>query len=291
MKSKAWTGYALIAPSLVLFALFFLIPLGYNLVLSTQHWDMLYPAVSVGGDNYGELLGGGEFGRVFLNTLLFAVGSTIGSMALGLFLAVALHRSGRLTQWIQTGIFSSYIVSWVGISLLWLWLLNDTSGAVNGALRAVGLEGTDWLANPSTALLTLVGITIWKTVGYDMVIFLAGLQSIPQEVEEAAEIDGANRWHRFWQVTWPLLRPSTVFLSITSLIMSFQAFDVVHVMTQGGPASRTMIYVFYVWEQAFKFFRTGYAAAAVTVFFSVILLLTVVQFVLLGRRRSTGERI
>ena len=281
-------GYLLIAPSLALFAVFFLIPLGYNLVLSTQHWDMLYPPCGAGGANYAELASGGEFGGVFVNTLLFAGAATIGSMALGLFLAVALNRRGRLSAAFQACIFSSYIVSWVGISLLWLWLLNDTSGAVN---RVLGLEEMRWLSDPSNALWTLVGITIWKIVGYDMVIYLAGLQSIPEAVYEAGHLDGTTGWQRFRHLTWPLLKPSTAFLSITSLIMTFQAFDVVHVMTQGGPASSTTIYIYYVWEQAFMFFRTGYAAAAVTVFFLIILALTILQFRWLARRRVTGERI
>ena len=281
-------GYLLIAPSLILFGIFFLVPLGYNLVLSTQHWDMLYPPCGAGGANYAELASGGEFGGVFVNTLLFAGAATIGSMALGLFLAVALNRRGRLSAAFQACIFSSYIVSWVGISLLWLWLLNDTSGAVN---RVLGLEEMRWLSDPSNALWTLVGITIWKIVGYDMVIYLAGLQSIPEAVYEAGHLDGTTGWQRFRHLTWPLLKPSTAFLSITSLIMTFQAFDVVHVMTQGGPASSTTIYIYYVWEQAFMFFRTGYAAAAVTVFFLIILALTILQFRWLARRRVTGERI
>ena len=281
-------GYLLVAPSLVLFGIFFLFPLGYNLVLSTQHWDMLYPPCAAGTANYSELASGGEFGDVFLNTLLFAGAATIGSMALGLFLAVALNRRGRLSATFQACIFSSYIVSWVGISLLWLWLLNDTSGAIN---RVLGLEEMRWLSDPSNALWTLVGITIWKIVGYDMVIYLAGLQSIPEAVYEAGHLDGTTGWQRFRHLTWPLLKPSTAFLSITSLIMTFQAFDVVHVMTQGGPASSTTIYIYYVWEQAFMFFRTGYAAAAVTVFFLIILALTILQFRWLARRRVTGERI
>ena len=284
-------GYLLIAPSLFLFAIFFLIPLGYNLLLSTQHWDMLYSPCGAGTANYNELATGGEFGDVFLNTILFAGAATIGSMALGLFLAVALNRRGRLSATFQACIFSSYIVSWVGISLLWLWLLNDTSGAVNRTLGYAGIEGMSWLSDPSSALWTLVGITIWKIVGYDMVIYLAGLQSIPEEVYEAGRLDGTTGWQRFRHLTWPLLKPSTAFLSITSLIMTFQAFDVVHVMTQGGPASSTTIYIYYVWEQAFMFFRTGYAAAAVTVFFLIILGLTILQFRWLARRRVTGERI
>jgi len=285
------TGYLLVAPSLLLFVLFFLYPVGYCLVLSTEHWDMLFPPCPVGLDNYRELIFGPELGRVLRSTLLYSLGSLGVTMALGLFLAVALNRHGRLSSLLQACIFSSYIVSWVGVSLLWMWMLDPTSGVVNRLLLALGLSGADWLGDPGVALWTLVGVTAWKTVGYDMVIFLAGLQAIPRELYEAALLDGATPWQRFTRITWPLLRPTTAFVAITSLILSFQSFDVVRVMTQGGPAGSTSIYVYYVWEQAFMYFRAGYASAAIVVFFAVILLLTLLQFRWLGRRTATGEKI
>lgn len=284
-------GYLLVLPSILLFVLFFLYPVGYCLVLSFRHWDMLFPPCPVGLQNYRELLAGPELGGVLRATLLYSAGSLGVTMGLGLFLAVALNRRGRLSATLQACIFSSYIVSWVGVSLLWMGLLDPTAGVVNRLLGGMGISGPDWLGSPTVALWTLVGVTAWKTVGYDMVIFLAGLQSIPTELYEAALLDGATPWQRFTRITWPLLRPTTAFVAITSLVLSFQAFDVVRVMTQGGPAASTTIYVYYVWEQAFMYFRAGHAAAAIVVFFAVILLLTLLQFRWMGRRTATGEEI
>lgn len=276
---------------MLLFGVFFLAPLAYNIYLSLFHWDMLFPPCFVGADNYTALLGSAEFAHVLWVTLLYAGAATVASMALGLFLAQALNRGGTLVRLLQGCVFSSYIVSWVGISLLWMWMLDPTSGAVNRVLDVVGLGGVDWLGDPDAALWTLVGITVWKTVGYDMVIYQAGLQSIPKELYEAGALDGASGWTRFRSLTWPMLRPTTAFVAITSLIMAFQTFDVVRVMTQGGPAQSTSIYIYYVWEQAFMFFRAGYSAAAISVFFAVIFVLTLIQFRWLGRRTATGEVI
>jgi ABC-type sugar transport system permease subunit len=289
--NKPRTGYLLLAPSLFLFGLFFIAPLLYNVYLSFHTWDMLFPMEWAGLGNYTAMVRSPEFGRVVLNTLLYSGAAMVLSMALGLFLAVALNNRTRISTLLQGFIFSSYIVSWVGVSLLWLWLLDPTSGVVNRTLGAVGLGGSDWLGDPDLALWTLVGVTVWKSVGYDMIIFLAGLQSIPKSVYEAGELDGTTPWQRFRHLTWPLLRPSVVFLGITSLIMSFQTFDVVRVMTQGGPASSTSIYIYYVWEQAFMYFHTGYSAAVIVVFFVIILTLTLIQFRWLGRRNATGETI
>lgn len=286
-----WTPYLLVAPSLLFFAVFFIAPVGYNLYLSTLEWDMLSPQVPVGLDNYERLFASEAFHDVLKATLLYSVTTTVASLGLGLFLAVALNRRGRLSGFLQGCIFSSYIVSWVGVSLLWLWLLDPTSGAVNRVLGVFGAGSEDWLGDPSLALWTLVGVSVWKTVGYDMVVYLAGLQAIPRELLEAAELDGASPWQRFRRVVWPLLRPTTGFLVITSMIMAFQAFDIVSVMTGGGPGRTTSIYVFYVWEQAFELFRTGYAAAAITVFFALILALTLLQYRWLGRKNATGERL
>jgi ABC-type sugar transport system permease subunit len=285
------TPYLLVAPSLLLFGAFFVYPVLYAGVLSLQHWDMLFPACWVGLDNYARLLGGSELWHVLWLTLLYSAGSLVVTMGAGLFLAVALDRRGGLPALLQGCIFSSYVVSWVGISLLWTWMLDPSAGVVNKLLGLVGIAPVDWLGDPKAALWTLVGVTAWKTVGYDMIIFLAGLQSIPREVLEAAELDGSTPWQRFWHVTWPLLRPTTAFVVITSLIMSFQSFDVVRVMTQGGPAGSTLIYVYWIWEQAFLFFRAGYVSAGIILFFLIILALTLLQMRWLTRRTATGERI
>ncbi|MDY0062483.1 MAG: sugar ABC transporter permease [Myxococcota bacterium] len=286
-----WTGPLLVAPSLLLFGIFFLYPVIYCFWLSLQSWDMLLPPCPVGLDNYRRLLVEGELLPVLGRTLAYSLASLGVTLGGGLLLALALQRPGRSTGLLQGLVFSSYVVSWVGVSLLWTWMLDPTSGIVNRLLLLLGVAGPDWLGDPTWALVALIGVTAWKTVGYSMVVFLAGLQSIPTDLYEAAALDGATPWQRFWRITWPLLRPTTIFLTITTFILSFQAFDVVRVMTQGGPARSTTIYVYYIWEAAFLFFDAGGAAAATILFFVVILGLTVLQWRFAGQRTGTGEEI
>jgi sn-glycerol 3-phosphate transport system permease protein len=163
-------------------------------------------------------------------------------------------------------------------------MLDPQYGLVTYLLRLVGLPSVNWLGDPRVALWTLVLVTVWKTIGYPMVIYLAGLQAIPTDFHEAAALDGASGWNRFRFITWPLLTPTTLFLLVTLTIASFQGFDIVKIMTQGGPVTSTVIYVYYIYEQAFQYFKLGKASAAVVIFFTLILLLTLVQWALFRRR-------
>jgi sn-glycerol 3-phosphate transport system permease protein len=172
----------------------------------------------------------------------------------------------------------------VAVSLLWIWLLDPQYGLVAWLLGLVRLPAVNWLGDHRIALWTLVLVTVWKTVGYPMVIYLAGLQAIPGDLYEAAALDGAGGWHRFRHITWPLLTPTTLFLLVTLTIASFQGFDIVKIMTQGGPVTSTMIYVYWIYEQAFQYFKLGKASAGVVVFFVLIVLLTLAQWLLFRRR-------
>ena len=224
------------------------------------------PARWVGAANYRALVSP-EFWEVVTNTVKYSVGVVVLSQALGLALAVLLNDRTRLGALLQASIFSSYVVSWVAVSLLWIWLLDPQYGLVAYLFRLVGLRGVNWLGDHRLALWTLVLVTVWKTVGYPMVIYLAGLQAIPGDLYEAAALDGAGGWQRFRHITWPLLTPTTLFLLVTLTITSFQGFDIVKIMTQGGPVTSTVIYVYYIYEQAFQYFKLGKASAAVVLFF------------------------
>ncbi len=283
---EALTGWSLVLPSMALFAVFFLVPVAHAFWLSLHSWDLVTEPKWVGLAQYAELFGSSVFREVLVNTAVYAGASVAATMGLGLGLAVLLNRKGAIFAALQGAIFTSYIVSWVGVSLLWIWLLDSEYGLVNHLLAPLGLGPVNWLGDPDVALWSLVGVTVWKTVGYDMVIFLAGLQSIPEDLNEAAAIDGAGPWSRFRYVTLPQLAPTTLFLLITSMIMTFQGFDVVRIMTQGGPIHSTTIYVYYVYEQAFVAVRVGYASAAIAVFFAILMAITVVQF----RFFSAGRR-
>ena len=271
------------APSLALFALVYLYPVAYSAWVSFTEWDLVQPARYVGLANYRALCSS-EFFEVLRNTAAYSVGVVLLSQGLGLVLASLLNDRSRVAALFQASIFSSYVVSWVAVSLLWIWLLDPQYGLIAAVLSSVGLRAVDWLGDHRLALLSLVLVTVWKSVGYPMVIYLAALQAIPGDLHEAAALDGAGGWQRFRHVTWPLLTPTTLFLSITLTIASFQGFDVVKIMTQGGPVASTMIYVYYIYEQAFQYFKLGKASAAVVVLFTLILALTALQWWLLRRR-------
>jgi sn-glycerol 3-phosphate transport system permease protein len=237
----------------------------------------------VGLANYRELWSP-EFGEVLVNTACYSGGVVLLALALGLGLALLLNHRGAWSAALQACIFSSYIVSWVAVSLLWIWMLDPQYGLVTYGLRLVGLPAVNWLGSPAVALWTLVLVTVWKTLGYPMIIYLAGLQAIPGDFYEAAALDGATGWNRFRFITWPLLSPTTLFLVVTLTIASFQGFDIVKIMTGGGPITSTMIYVYYIYEQAFQYFRLGKASAAVVIFFGLILLLTLAQWLAFRKR-------
>jgi ABC-type sugar transport system permease subunit len=241
------------------------------------------PARWVGAANY-RALASAEFWDVVTNTVKYSVGVVVLSQVLGLALAVLLNERTRVGTLLHASIFSSYVVSWVAVSLLWICLLDPQYGLVAWLFRLVGLPAVNWLGDHRLALGSLVLVTVWKSVGYPMVIYLAGLQAIPGDLYEAAALDGAGGWQRFRHVTWPLLTPTTLFLLITLTITSFQGFDIVKIMTQGGPVASTVIYVYYIYEQAFQYFKLGKASAAVVLFFVVIVALTFAQWLAFRRR-------
>jgi ABC-type sugar transport system permease subunit len=172
------------------------------------------------------------------------------------------------------------------VALLWLWILDADAGALSALVRSVGLRPRDWLGDPSVALYTLAGVTVWKIAGYSLVVFLTGLQDVPPVLHDAAALDGAGPLDRFLHVTWPLLRPTAAFVATTSLILSFQVFDVVRVMTQGGPVRSTTVFVYAIYEQIFMNLRVGRASAEVVVFFGFLLVLTLLQLWAWRRREA-----
>ena len=237
--------------------------------------------------NYRILWESGELVRAFRNTLAYSSVTVVGSMSLGLSLALALDRPGKIAAFVRGAVFSAYVVSWVAVALLLMWLLDGDTGLVTRALSALGLPTMSWLGDPERRPLHARRGHGLEDHRLPMVIFLAGLQDIPPVLHEAAALDGANRWVRFWHVTWPLLRPSAAFVATTSLIISFQAFDVVRIMTQGGPVHATELFVYAIYEQIFMNLRVGRASALVVVFSVLILALTGLQLrVWRGRREA-----
>lgn len=287
MRPRAWwQPWLMVAPTVVLLGLFFVLPVVAAIVQSFYAWDMLSPPVFVGGGNYQRLAASGELAQIALTSLRYSAMVVTGAMILGLGLALLLDRPGRWAAAVRGSIFSAYVVSWVSVALLWTWLLDPDSGLVAGLARAVGLPRLGFLTEPGSALATLAAVTVWKITGYAMILFLVGLQDIPPSLREAAALDGAGPWARFWYVTWPLLRPTAAFVATTSLIVSFQAFDVVRVMTQGGPVKATTLFVYAIYEQVFLDLRVGRASALTVVFLAMLLALSGLQLWAFRSRRA-----
>lgn len=249
---------------------FFVYPLLSALHTSFYAWDLLTPPRFVGLANYRAIIASGELFASLGTTLLISSVVVAGSSALGLALALAVHRPGRLAALARSAVFSAYVVSWVSVGLLFLWIFDADAGVVNQLLEACGVAKVRWLTSTGVAPLTVALIVIWKVTGYAMVVFLSGISSLPPELHEAAALDGAGPLARLRHVTLPLLRPTAAFVATTSLIASFQLFDVVRLLTQGGPVRSTTVLVYAIYEQLFRDLRVGRASALVVVFFIVL---------------------
>lgn len=285
MRPRARTHpWLMLGPSVLVLVTFFVAPLAIALKDSLTSWDLLTPPVYVGLANYARLVSTGELFALVGRTLEFAVMVVSLSMTLGLALALALNRPGRFVAFVRSAVFSAYVVSWVSVALLWMWLLDADQGVFAALARAVGLGRVGFLTDPKVARVTLALVTVWKITGFSMVVFLVGLQDVPRDLLEAAALDGAGAWARFRHVVWPLLRPTAAFVATTSLIASFQAFDVVRVMTQGGPVKATTLLVYAIYEQVFLDLRVGRASALTVVFFLLLFALALLQLrVMRGR--------
>jgi ABC-type sugar transport system permease subunit len=282
-----WHPWAMLGPTLALLAVFFVLPIGVAGYESLFSWDLLTPPRFVGTDNYRALAAHGELLHVALRTLGYSALVVSGTMTLGLGLALLLDRPGRFFAFVRASVFSAYVVSWVAVALLWMWLLDGNAGLVGKLLRALGAPPVALLGDPTWALPALALVGVWKLTGYAMIVFLAGLQGVPRSLLEAAALDGAGAWNRFRHVTLPLLAPTASFVATTSLVTSFQAFDVVRIMTQGGPARATELFVYAIYEQIFLDLSVGRASALTVVFFVLLLAVAGLQLRAFRARGAT----
>ncbi|MCG7381341.1 sugar ABC transporter permease [Paenibacillus sp. ACRRY] len=277
--------YVMVAPSIVIFSIFFIYPIFYMIFLSFYNWDFINPVKEfVGFNNFVELFKDSAFLQVLSNSLNYTLLSVSLSIVISLLLAIWLNREGAWYGFVQGALFSPHIVSLVSVSLVWMWLMDPKFGLLNGLLDMVGLPKLEWLSSPDSSLLSLVLVSVWKGVGYNALIFIAGLQSIPKDVYEASALDEANWWRKFCKITLPMLSPTLFFLIIINLISSFQVFETIAIMTGGGPINSTNTLVFYIYEYGFRYFKIGYASAAGVILLVVVGLLTLVYFKLLSRK-------
>jgi multiple sugar transport system permease protein len=282
--SEHFAGWAFVAPAVILIAIFFLIPIGWSLLISLQANNLIAPSHYVGLANYKALTKDPAFRSAIGHTLLYTVIFVPVSVGGALALAVALNRKIRGIRFYRLAVFVPLVTSTVATGLVFLWLLDPTFGFVNYLLHAVGLPQQQFLQDPNEALYCIVAMTMWGWLGFDVIVYLAALQGVPEELLEAAEIDGASKWSRFRSIVVPLLGPATLFLVVWSTINALQLFDEIYVTTRGGPLGSTTVIVYYLYQQAFQFFNGGYGSAIAYVLFLAILVVTLVQL-WVGRRR------
>ena len=283
---RAASAWWFLAPSFAHLLLFSLGPILFSLWLSFHEWDLVAAARPfVGLENYRALAHDGDFWRAVRNTAIYVLFVPAG-MVVALALALLLDRGMPGERVLRAVFFLPYITSFVAISLVWKWMYEPDVGLLNTLLRTVGLPEQPWLASPRTALPALMLMSIWMYCGYMMVLFLAGLQSIPASLYESARLDGAGAWQRFRRITLPLLRPTTFFVLVTMVIFMFQVFTAVYVMTEGGPLHATDVIVYHIYRNAWEYLRLGYASAMAWVLFAIVFGITLVQFRFLGRERT-----
>lgn len=291
MASRALTrpataGALLALPATLLMLALVLVPVLLVIGLSGTDWQLGARTVRfLGFANYAELFDDATFRQSLLNTLLYVGLVMPASVGFGLLTALLIEANIRGRTFFRTVYFLPVASTFVAMATAWQFLLHPRLGLLNAILAALGLPGQEWLADRSLVLPTLAVIGVWETVGYNMVLFLAGLAAIPREYYAAAEVDGAHRpWDRFVTVTWPLLGPTTLFVVCITAIRSFRVFETVAVMTQGGPGNASQVMLYTMYQEGFVFFRAGYGAAITVVFLTFVLLLTLVQLRVIERR-------
>jgi ABC-type sugar transport system permease subunit len=278
------TGWAFSSPFALIFGIFLAIPILASLVISftsfsignIQSWTS---AEFVGLENYTKAFGDDRFLKSLRNTAYFVVVGVPATIVISLALAVALN---RVVGWLKTvfrvGYYLPVVTSIVAIAVIWRYLLSPDVGLINSGLARVGLEGPNWLGDTATAMPAIIALGVWRNIGFDIIIFLAALQTIDRSLYDAAKVDGAHGWKLFRHITLPLLRPATLFVAVITSIGYLQVFEEPFVMTNGGPVDSTLTTSMLIYEQGFRFFNLGYASAVAYILFVIIAVLAVIQF-------------
>jgi multiple sugar transport system permease protein len=284
---EALEAWLFVSPILTGFLIFFVGPLIAVVIYSTTEWNLLSQQASfVGLKNYADALTQNpDFWHVIRNSLVFAAGLVPLNMALALGLALALSRPFFGVVFFRTIFFAPVVTSAVAWAIVWKFLLQGENGFVNQMLAVIGIAGPNWLRDPDWAMVAVIVTRVIKMVGLNMILYIAALQSVPRDYEEAAVLEGASRWQIFRTITWPLLAPTTLVIMVITMIGSFKVFDHIYLMTNGGPENGTLVLAFYIYQQGFKFFNTGYASALAMIMFVIVLALTLLQLAL--RRKET----
>ena len=273
-------GYSFIIPNLIGYCIFVFIPVIFSFVLSVMKWDgSQAPMEFVGLANFAEIFGDRVFRSSFVHTVQYALMTVLPTLILSLLLAVLLNSKIKGVAVFRTAFYFPYIASIVAVGAVWNMLFQPDFGPVNEMLKFIGVDNPPkWVVSRDWAMVAVSIVSIWKYMGYYMIVYLAALQGISSSLYEAAQIDGANGWQRLWYITIPMLTPTTFFVLIMLTIQCFKVFDLVYVMTGGGPGNATKTLVNYIYEKAFTGWEFGPASAAAIILFAVVLVITLVQF-------------
>jgi len=278
-KSKSdKCAYAMIFPAYFTFTVFILIPIFVVFYYSITNFNMYSKPELAGLKNYINLFGDGDFIISIKNTLFYTILTLFPQLALGLLVAIMLYRKSRLLPLFRTAFYIPNVMSMVCISMVWLWLYDPTFGIFNLILKFFGCSTKQWLQDTKMAMPCIILMSIWKSCGYSMVIFLSGLTSIPDSLYEAASLDGAGPIKKFYYITWPMLRPTTFFLLVTGIVNSFSVFEQVNIMTGGGPLKTTTTIVHQIYRRGFLEFKMGYASAMSVMLLAFSILVTAFVF-------------
>ena len=255
-------GWMFVFPALIVLVVFWIWPVADSIYLSFTDWDMIAPTYKmVGLKNYVSLLVSNTFKQALTNTFVFAVGVTVPTLIIGFLIAVIMSHASFGANFYRTIMFAPYITPMIAASIVWSWIYEPRVGILNFLLNSIGLPGSKWNQSMSSAMMSVVLVTIWKQAGYTMIFYLEGIRKVPSGLLEAAEIDGASPLQKLFHITIPMVSPTTFFLVIMSTIATMQAYDQIQVLTQGGPAGATRTVLYYYYQEAFSKFNTGKASA------------------------------
>jgi len=277
---EAFVGYLFILPTYIGFTIFILYPLIESVRISFQEFSLLRGSTYIGFDNYVQMFADGRLRIAYINTVIFTLFAVFFNAGIGLILAVMLNRRlpVLMRNLYRSIFFFPVLIAHTYIAVIWRFLYQQDTGVINYYLGLFGVDAIPWLSNAHWAMAAIIILDVWKNTGFAMLVFLAGLQSIPNEYYEAAQLDGANERQLFFRITIPLLSPTIFFILVIFMIGALQVFDTIIVLTQGGPGDATRSVVLYVYEIAFRTFNMGYAAAVSMTLFAIILVLTALQF-------------
>ncbi len=290
MRRGSKAGWAFAGPALAMLTLFFFVPVLLAFLLSLTDFDLYALADAadlrfIGFGNYGDLLQTPLFWKALGNTFYFVIVGVPLSIGLSLGAAMLLNGvASSLVGFFRTALFAPVVTTLVAVAVIWNYLLHTRYGMLNYGLEALGIDPVDWLGDPNWAMPAIILFAVWKNFGYNMVILLAGLQTIPNDLYEAARIDGANGWDRFRHVTLPGLGPMLLLVSVLTMAGYFQLFAEPYVMTQGGPVESTVSVLYFMYEQGFKWWNLGFASAVAFILFVIMFVLTAIQYWFAQRR-------